>query len=92
MLGKIESVELRKIWQNEEYDFTPWLAKDENIVQLGEQLNFDIHVIKKEEKIGDYEVDLLAEEAITNEKIVIENQLEKSDHKHLRAHEPIKFY
>ena len=34
-LGKIEKVDIRNIWEHEGTEFTPWLAKEENIELLG---------------------------------------------------------
>jgi len=82
-LGKIEKVDLRKVWEHEALKFTKWLAKEENIVLLAEELDISIENIKPEESAGRYSVDILADEVSTNRKVIIENQLEATDHKHL---------
>lgn len=72
---------LRKAWPNEAKDFTPWLA--DNISLIGDILEMDLELIEKESKVGGYSVDILAKEADTENYIVIENQLEDSNHDHL---------
>ena len=74
-LGKITIVkDLRSVWKNEAYDFTRWLAQDENISLLGEELGLDISVIKTEANVGSFNVDILAEDPQTADKIIIEYQ------------------
>lgn len=83
-LGKLEKVKLRNIWKHEALDFTSWLSKEENIQILSEELNsISISVIDTEHKVGSFSVDILAEEEESGKKIIIENQLEKTDHDHL---------
>ena len=83
-LGKLKEVEVREAWDHEASDFTNWLAKDENLEFLSEELNIsNIKVLKTEADAGDFKIDILAEEEQTGNKIIIENQLEKTDHKHL---------
>ena len=81
MLGKIEKVDLREVWQNEASDFTPWLAN--NLVLLGEELGLDLELQAEEASVGSFSLDLLVRETGTNRKVVIENQLEGTDHDHL---------
>lgn len=83
-LGKIERVEdLRKIWSNEARDFTVWLARDENLTMLGEAVGMDINLEERESPVGSFSVDLFATEEGTGRKIIIENQLEDTNHDHL---------
>ena len=82
-LGKIENVELREVWEHEAYDFTKWLADDENISLLAEKLPFDFENVEAEEAAGKYSVDIVADVADGEGRIIIENQLEKTNHKHL---------
>lgn len=81
-LGKISKVELREVWMKEP-EFTEWLAEEPSLSALGEELGLEISLIKTEADVGDFSLDLLAEEAGTNAKIIIENQLETTDHDHL---------
>lgn len=82
-IGKLEKVDLRDIWPHEEYDFSAWLAEDENLEFLSESIGIDISLIEKESKIGGYSADIYAEEEGTGKKIIIENQLEDTNHDHL---------
>ena len=80
-LSKIKRVDLRKVWKNEALDFTTWLAESENLELLSEEI--EISLIQTEAGVGKFEVDILAEENNTGRKIVIENQLDSTDHDHL---------
>ena len=82
-LGRLEKVKLRDEWESEAQDFTPWLAKEENLAILSETLGIDIEPIAEEHPVGPFRADILATDANTNELILIENQLEKTDHNHL---------
>ena len=84
MVSRLEEVkDLRKIWSNESRDFTPWLAKDENMEILSDEIGIDIEVEEIESSVGDFSVDILANEQGFGRKIIIENQLESTDHDHL---------
>jgi len=82
-LGQIKKVELRNAWKHEATDFTNWLAEDENLQLLSDEIGIDIKLIQTEASVGRFNLDILAEEETTNSKIVIENQLEATDHDHL---------
>lgn len=82
-VGKLQRVELRDVWPHEEYDFSAWLAEDENLEFLSDSIGIDISLIEKESKIGGYSADIYAEEEGTGKKIIIENQLEDTNHDHL---------
>jgi hypothetical protein len=82
-LGALHKVNLRTYWQNEAYDFTPWLAAEENISMLSEALGIDLEVENTEVAAGPYSADILARDTITGDYVVIENQLGKTDHDHL---------
>ena len=82
-LGKLEKVSLREAWRHESLNFTNWLAQEENLKLLSEEIGIDITCIQTEASVGKFSVDILAEEEETNRKIVIENQLESTDHDHL---------
>lgn len=82
-LGKLEKVELRDVWKHEALDFTKWLAEEKNLNLLSEKIGIDIELIKTEALVGNFNVDIYAEELGTGRKVIIENQLEKTDHKYL---------
>lgn len=82
-LGHLKTVELRSVWGHEALDFTRWLAQEENISILAYELDIEIENIKPEESAGRYSVDIIADEVNTKRKVIIENQLESTDHKHL---------
>ena len=83
-LGKLEEIsDLRKVWPHEAADFTPWLAEEENINLLSEALGLEIAVTEAESSVGNFSVDIYASEMGRDRKIIIENQLEETDHDHL---------
>ena len=80
-LAKIERVDLRETWEHEAYDFTPWLA--DNIAELGEALGMELQLQQIEAPVGGYSLDILATDLNSNRPVIIENQLEATDHSHL---------
>lgn len=79
-IGKLEKVPLREIWKKEAKDFTSWL--EENIEILNDSLDLSLSIVEREKKTGTFAVDLLAEDNEGNN-VIIECQLEKTDHDHL---------
>ncbi len=84
-LGSLERIDVRKAWPNEAADFTPWLASEPGLKLLGEALGMDLEVEATEQNVGPFAADILAKRTDTPEEhwVVIENQLEKTDHRHL---------
>jgi hypothetical protein len=82
-LSRITKVNPRDIWKHEALDFTKWLSKEENISVLCEELGIEIENIKAEAAAGRYNVDIIGDESYSKRKVIIENQLEPTDHKHL---------
>ena len=82
-LDKLQKVDLREVWQYEDRNFTPWLAKEENLRLLGESLSIDFELEAQEKYVGPFKADIFCRDSATGDSVVIENQLEKSDHKHL---------
>ena len=81
-LGTLKEItDLRSIWPHEALNFTPWVA--ENVELLADAVGFDITVDETESSVGDFNVDIYASETGTDRKIIIENQLEDTDHDHL---------
>lgn len=82
-LSRLERVELRNIWKNEARDFTPWLANEENLNILGDALGLQLELIETEQTVGSYSADIVCDDVLNERKVLIENQLEKTDHSHL---------
>jgi len=82
-LGKLSKVDLRELWRGEASDFTPWLAQEENIKLLGEEIDIELEVQGQEERVGPFRADILCKDTVTDKFVLIENQLEKTDHNHL---------
>jgi hypothetical protein len=83
-LGRISPVDLREIWTSEDKHFTPWLAQAENLELLGEALGIDLQLEAQEKDVGPFRADLLCKNTAEEDSwVVIENQIEKTDHKHL---------
>jgi hypothetical protein len=82
-LGKIEKVDLRKVWKNEARDFTQWLALEENIEQLSEITGLNLTNIKTEVNVGQFKCDIVCDDDGNKGTVIIENQLEYTDHDHL---------
>ena len=81
-ISKIQRIPggLSDMWEHEEYDFTPWLG--DNIDVINDTIGLDITILEREQTAGDFRIDLVAEDDSGNT-IIIENQLKKSDHDHL---------
>lgn len=83
-LGRIERVDLRTIWTTEDRGFTPWLAREENLEILGETLGIELELEAQEQFVGPFRADILCKNTAEKDHwVVIENQIEKTDHKHL---------
>ena len=82
-LGKLVEVDIRKLWKHEQYDFSRWLAKEENIKDLGDVIGLNLTEVTSEVYVGSYRCDLFAKDEATGTRIIIENQLEATNHDHL---------
>ena len=80
-LAKIDKVNVRDIWPDEAVDFTPWLAN--NLDVLGDELGLALELQQSEASVGRYSLDILATDLNGSRPVVIENQLEATDHDHL---------
>lgn len=83
---ELESQDVREYWDHEAQDFTPWLAnqiRSENASHLEDVLGLDLEIIATEKSVGKYSVDILSEVGADDRQVVIENQLNTSDHDHL---------
>ena len=79
-IGSLQRVDLRKVWPHEALDFTRWL--ENNIDELNNAIDLSLSVVEREQAAGDFSVDLVAEDESGNS-VIIENQLERSNHDHL---------
>jgi len=82
-LGRLEQVALRTIWVDEADDFTPWLAKPENLRLLGETLGLELEPESEEVAVGSFWADIVCRDTADGSKVIIENQIEKTNHVHL---------
>src|ERR1700749_2967938 len=82
-LGRLERVQLRDIWKDEGTQFTPWLALPDNIQLPGETLKLELEVEAQEKDVGPFRADILCKETASDTWVLIENQLERTDHGHL---------
>lgn len=83
VFGKLEKVDLRKLWYGEASEFTPWLSQEENIALLGEAIGLELEVQEQEQRVGLFRADILCKDVINEHFVLIENQLERTDHTHL---------
>ena len=83
-LGKmIRITDLRSVWPHEANDFTKWLAQEENLTLLGDAIDIELELEERESSVGSFNVDIFAKEVGTNRRVIIENQLEDTNHDHL---------
>lgn len=82
-LGRLERVPLRGVWANEATGFTPWLAAEPNLALLADAVGLDLELEAQEKDVGRLRADLLCKDTITGNWVLIENQLERTDHSHL---------
>ena len=82
-LGRLEQVSLRSTWPDEARNFTPWLALPENLQLLGESLGMVLELDAAEVPVGPFSADLVCRDTADGSWVVIENQIEKTDHIHL---------
>ena len=77
----IEQLDVRSMWKHEALNFTPWLAKNLNL--LGDALGMKLEPVQTEVPVGPYFLDILARETGEGVLVAIENQLEETDLIHL---------
>lgn len=82
-LGRLERYDLRSVWTSEAEDFTPWLAQPQNIALLGEALGLRLELEAQEKSVGPFRADILCRDIDSEHRVLIENQLERTDHLHL---------
>ena len=83
-LGRLQVVDLRDVWPSEPYSFTPWLAQSDNLAFLAETLGLPgLELIRTEHAVDSFSADIVARIIDTEHHVLIENQLERTDHIHL---------
>ena len=82
-LGRLIPVELREVWTKESSDFTPWLAQADSLKILGEALGIDLELEAQEKAVGPFRADILCKDIGTGAWVLVENQLERTNHRHL---------
>lgn len=82
-ISSLKKIDLRNVWGHEASDFTDWLSQQENLDLLSNEIGISVKILQKEANVGRYNVDILAEEENSGRKIIIENQLEDTNHDHL---------
>lgn len=81
-LSRLEKVPLRDAWRHESGDFTPWLAESDNLMLLADAIGLsDLECVAVEHQVGDFKLDMLCTDG--DDQVIIENQLEKTNHTHL---------
>ena len=82
-IGKLTEIEARELWKYEQQDFSSWLAKEENISYLNDILNLTLTDVQTEVPVGPFSCDIVATDEMSGIKVIIENQLEPTNHDHL---------
>ncbi len=82
-LGRLKRVDLRAVWANEAEHFTPWLAQQENLGLLGDTIGVELELEAREKDVGPFRADILCKDTATDNWVLIENQLARTDHTHL---------
>ena len=79
--GRLEPLKIRDYWKDEARDFTPWLAREENLSVLAETIGMNLELVGMEQRVGPFKADIVARDG--DRTIVVENQLDATDHGHL---------
>jgi hypothetical protein len=82
-LGTLEKVDPRTVWPDEPRDFTPWLSEEENLARLAETIGIELELEGTEQNVGPFSADILCKDTVEDRYVLIENQLDRTDHTHL---------
>ena len=82
-LARLDRLPLREAWANEATDFTPWLAREDNIRLLGDSVGLELAVEAREQGLGQFRADIACRNLADDSLVLIENQVERTDHSHL---------
>ena len=72
-LGRLERVQLRDIWETEDRDFTPWLAREEHLQILGDTIGLELELEAQEKDVGPFRADILCKNTLDDTWVLIEN-------------------
>lgn len=81
--GRLSRIDLRKAWKREDTEFTPWLAEPDNLALLGETIGLELELEATERNVGPFRADILCKDPTDGTLVLIENQIERTDHTHL---------
>ena len=81
-LKTLTPVDLNEVWETEPQHFTPWLAREENLTLLGKALGIELELEAQEVNVGGFRADILCKNTLDDSWVLIENQLEPTDHRH----------
>lgn len=79
--GKLESFPVRHAWKDEARHFTPWLA--DNLDHISDLIGMPLELTGTEVAVDRFSADILARNPEDGSDVLIENQLEATDHRHL---------
>lgn len=82
-LGKFKEVDIRDVWAHEQYDFSKWLSNEDNLKELGDTIGLSLIDPETEKLVGNYRCDIICKDELTDKTVLIENQLEPTNHDHL---------
>ncbi len=82
-IGKLTEVDVRELWKHEQYDFSNWLAQESNLEYLNDILGLTLTDVEQEALVGSYRCDIIAKDETSGITVIIENQLESTNHDHL---------
>lgn len=80
-LSRLRVVPVREVWAHEAYDFTTWLLANADV--LADVLGMDLELTAAEHPVGGFSLDIIGREVGTGDVVIVENQLEATDHSHL---------
>lgn len=82
-IGKLTEVDARELWKHEQYDFSNWLEKEENLAYLNDIIGLTLTDVNREVYVGPYRCDIVAKDGTSSITVIVENQLEGTNHDHL---------
>ena len=80
-IGRLEFVELREVWPHEAHSFTPWLLANADVLE--DVLGIELQIDEPEHAVGSFSLDLLGRDLTHDATLIVENQIEATDHNHL---------